>query len=108
MEPTLQHDDPFHRRLRRLRKERRMTMKEVAEKIGVPITTYREWEYGRGITGEPYMRIADALAVSLIELMTGKKPEGGEILDALQAIEMQLTRLKRHVETGSRMPLRTA
>lgn len=37
------------RRIACLRKERGLTMKQVAEKLGVPLTTYREWEYGRSI-----------------------------------------------------------
>jgi transcriptional regulator with XRE-family HTH domain len=60
---------PFYKRLRRLREDRRLSMREVAKLINVPETTYREWEYGRAIRGEPYIKIARALGVSLEELL---------------------------------------
>ena len=97
-------EESFYRRLRRLRQEKRLTMREVAGKIGVPITTYREWEYGRGITGEPYMKIAEALGVSLTELMTGQRPGGNELLSTLNSLETQVDMLRRQVESAA--PLR--
>lgn len=44
-------------------------MRETARRIGVPETTYREWEYGRKICGaEPYRKIARAFGISISEL----------------------------------------
>lgn len=33
----------------------------------VPVTAYREWEYGRPVQGEPYARLAEVLDVSVSE-----------------------------------------
>jgi transcriptional regulator with XRE-family HTH domain len=51
-------------------------MRETAKLIGVPETTYREWEYGRAIRGEPYLKIARAFGISVEELfVTDEEPE---------------------------------
>ncbi len=47
-------------------------MKEVAEAIGVPSSTYREWEMGTKISGEPYLALSQLFGVSLSYLMYGK------------------------------------
>ena len=53
-----------------------MNMKTLAENIHVSPSTYRAWEYGRAIQGpEPYLALAKALGISLIELMSGVKGE---------------------------------
>lgn len=52
-----------------LRKSRSYSRKKAAALIGVPETTYREWEYGREIRGEPYSKIAKAFDVSLGDLL---------------------------------------
>ena len=44
-------------------------MRKAAQLIGVPETTYREWEYGRQIRGEPYLKIAKAFGISVSELL---------------------------------------
>lgn len=36
----------FANKIKELRRRKRMTQKEVAEKLGVPPTTYRQWEEG--------------------------------------------------------------
>ncbi|AUN97433.1 hypothetical protein C0V70_04780 [Bacteriovorax stolpii] len=57
------------KRLKRFREARNLTMREAAKRIGVPETTYREWEYGRAIRGEPYVNIARAFEVTLEDLL---------------------------------------
>jgi transcriptional regulator with XRE-family HTH domain len=42
---------------------------EAAQRIGVAESTYRDWENGRKIQGEPYQLIADALDISILELL---------------------------------------
>lgn len=71
-------------RLRILRVTRKLSVSEVAERIGVSPSTYREWEYGRKIKGEPYEKLAKIYSVSLSELLTGKK---NTIQDKLSEIE---------------------
>jgi transcriptional regulator with XRE-family HTH domain len=58
-------------RLKRLREKKGLSVKDVAKAIGVPVSTYREWEYGRTIRGEPYVNLSILFEVSLYELMTG-------------------------------------
>jgi transcriptional regulator with XRE-family HTH domain len=60
---------PFYKRLREFREDRRLSMRDLARLINVPETTYREWEYGRAIRGEPYVKLAKALGVSLEDLL---------------------------------------
>lgn len=55
----------FHNRLRELRQARRLTQKETAKLVGVPQSSYRQWEYGQAITGEPYPQLAKAFNISL-------------------------------------------
>ncbi|MDR3608445.1 MAG: helix-turn-helix transcriptional regulator [Oligoflexia bacterium] len=68
-------------RLRKLRTENRFTLSQVARQVGVPVSTYRDWEYGKAIQGEPYAKLAQAFGVSIEELLGGEK--------ALQKPEMR-------------------
>jgi transcriptional regulator with XRE-family HTH domain len=89
--------ESFHIRLRRLRKTRRLTLKELSTLLQVPPTTYREWEYGRAIQGEPYVKLAECLNVTLLELMTGSKPNHQGILNHLEVLERTVSELKKEV-----------
>ena len=60
----------FGSRLKKFRQERRLTLNEVAKHVGVPMTTYRDWEKGRAVTGEPYLKLAKVFGVSLNVLMS--------------------------------------
>lgn len=82
------------KRLKRLRMEKKLSIKEVCEKIEVPQSTYREWEYGREIKGEPYVKIAHAFEVSLIELLTGEKPNPQKVFKILEMLEENLRDLR--------------
>lgn len=55
---------PLYKRLRQLRENRRLPMREVAKGIGVPLTTYREWEYGRAVQGKHLVRLAKFYGLS--------------------------------------------
>jgi transcriptional regulator with XRE-family HTH domain len=55
--------------LKTLRCSRKMAMKSVAQAIDVPITTYREWEYGRAIRGEHLIKLAKFFGISSEELV---------------------------------------
>ena len=37
----------FSNNLKEIREERKLSQKEVAEKMGVPVSTYANWEQGR-------------------------------------------------------------
>ncbi len=82
------------KRLSRLRKRAGLSMKQVSEGIGVPVTTYRDWEYGRAIQGNPYIKLSKVLRVPLYELISGQKPEFLRGYEALEAIQGHLDQLR--------------
>ena len=71
-------------RLRNLRIEKGLTLREVAAVATVPTSTYRDWEYGKAITGEPYAKLAEFYGVSLSFLITGKEEQPLEIIELIQ------------------------
>lgn len=81
-------------RLKKLRTEAKLTMREVATRIRVPTSTYRDWEYGKAIQGEPYEKLAVLFGVSIEKLMTGRKPDESAaveaLLDAMKSVEVAL------------------
>ena len=87
--------ETFGKRLKRLRQKRGLGVRELAEELGIPPTTYREWEYGRRIR-EPgsYVELARALRVSLFELMTGEAPGSASIEKDLAEIQTRVTRIQ--------------
>ena len=72
-------------RLRKLRTANGLTIREVANAIQVPISTYRDWEYGKAIRGEPYAKLAKAFNISLEKLILGEEKQNPEVLKHLLA-----------------------
>lgn len=72
-------------------KKRRLALNkkpsQIALKIGVAESTYRDWENGRRIQGEPYKKIAEALEMNILDLL-GIKQEGRRY------VEEQLERME--------------
>jgi transcriptional regulator with XRE-family HTH domain len=91
--------DSFNIRLKRIREERNLSIKEIASRVGVPVSTYREWEYGRAIKGEPYVKIAEALGVGVYELLTGEVPNMSQAYEKIHMIERACAELRK--EFGS-------
>jgi transcriptional regulator with XRE-family HTH domain len=95
--------ETISKRMKRLRQARGLSVKEAASAAEVPLSTYREWEAGRQIKGEPYEKIARALQVSLHELITGKttklqdlRSSLYEIIQLCHAIESNLESLEKN------------
>ncbi len=86
--------EAFHQRLDRLRKAQGLTAKEMAKLIGVPASTYREWEYGRGTKLLPLQKISQVLAISVTELTTGEKPKWQAHLQSLEDLEIKLREIR--------------
>lgn len=86
--------NPLAARLKRLRRLRGFSTVEAAKLIGVPPTTYREWEYGRQITGEPYPDIARAFEVTLDELF-GNDPSNTSLESDFGRLEILLKAIKK-------------
>lgn len=67
------------------------------------MTTYREWEFGRAIQGQPYMAMAEVLGVTLSELMTGDETDDvfknclRELRDVEQRIQEIQSKLRSHL-----------
>ena len=91
--------ESFGKRLKRIREEKGISVKDMAKKVGASISTYREWEYGRQIKGEPYVRIANALEVTLYKLLTGQDSASAELQQNLLHIENQVKDLRRNLES---------
>ena len=85
-------------RLKKLRSEKGLTIRDVATALDVPISTYRDWEYGKAIRGEPYQKLAELFEVTLDELLIGypkEKPEFmGHLLEAQKNLELALRAAK--------------
>ena len=84
--------EPFSKRITRLRAKRGLTQKDVAKALKVPLSTYKEWEYGRRIQGEQiYVALAETLNVTVRALLTGhfdtEKNEPLEIDLAIKQME---------------------
>ena len=89
--------DAINRRIMLLRKARGLTMKQVAATIEVPVSTYRDWEYGRTIQGAAYLKLAAIFKVPLYELMTGEKPKYHHVLDHIENAEIALTKAREEI-----------
>lgn len=63
--------------------EQGLTLQQVARAIGVPASTYRDWEYGKAIRGEPYEKLAELFGVSLRDLLASKKTETSDMVGPL-------------------------
>ena len=82
-------------RLREFRTRRGMTLKAVATAIGVAPSTYRDWEYGKAICGEPYVELARVFGVTLDELLTGESTPNQDPQHILMELEKKLDDLKK-------------
>lgn len=85
--------EPFAKRIIQLRTQRGLTQKEVAKALKVPLSTYKEWEYGRRIQGEHvYVALAETLGVSIKGLLTGRF--GPEKTEALEKVELAIKQME--------------
>lgn len=96
---SMKTNEKFNERLLRLRKEKNLTAKFMAHAIEVPESTYREWEYGRGMRLPPCQKISQVLGVSLSELMTGERPDGAKITAELERIENLVQELRLNLSS---------
>ena len=84
----------FSKRLKDLREKQGISSKKMAEELGVSLSTYRDWEYGRKIMGEPYLKIASILGVSLNELFGNEARNYKEMKDAIDQVKITLKKLE--------------
>ena len=81
-------------RLKRLRVKRGLSIKETATLAGVSVSSYREWEYGRAIRGEPYAQLADVFKVPIAELITGELLLTNRGFEIIETLEKNIRNLK--------------
>lgn len=89
--------EPLGARLRRLRLANGLTIQQIAKHLGVATSTYREWEYGRSIRGEPYAMLADIFDSTIYEILTGEKFNAGKIQVELDQIEYHVKSLRKEL-----------
>lgn len=83
----------FSERLKTLRKEKKLTQKELAEQIGIKQNSYSDWETGKNEPSlENLIKLADLLEVSIDwlfgrEQMKVKKRSPAQLLDNEKNIE---------------------
>lgn len=92
-------NESFSLRLKRLREARGIKVKEMASRLGVSVSTYRDWEYGRAIKGEPYPKMAEILSVSLQELLTGRCPLPEQVMKEIFKCEQALAAIKKELSS---------
>ena len=91
----------FAKKLKKLRIDKGHTLKEVATGIDVPLTTYREWEYGRETKGvHPLIKLADFYQIGLNELIRGESQYSlGDVIFIVKKIEKELEKIKKNVSS---------
>lgn len=91
----------LNERIRRLRTVKNLTVLNVSQKLGVSKSTYRDWEQGRKISGEPYILLAEIFEIDVYELLTGHKNNNITALQ-LKKIQSLLTEMNVCVDNIAR------
>lgn len=77
-------------RLKHFRKISNLSIREVAKKLEISPSTYRSWEQGVSISGEPYVKLAAIYQVSLHELLTGERTDISKQLMVIEEAVKQI------------------
>jgi transcriptional regulator with XRE-family HTH domain len=85
------------RRLRVMRLDRGLSIETVAIQIGVAPSTYREWENGRAVSGNPYAKISQALGVGVYQILGIQDESKYQLLACVIELEKSIQNLKRHL-----------
>ena len=87
--------------IRRIRKSRKLTQEDMAHKLGISLTAYRDLERGNtSVMNGNIMRIASLLETSTEEIVLGYRPSqmAGEALeDVREEYSTRVTTLERRV-----------
>lgn len=82
-------------RLKRLRTKCGLSQTMTANFLNVPPTTYRDWENGKNITGEPYLKLADLFGVSLVEIITGESMKNSDLIRELDELQEHIKIIRK-------------
>ncbi|MBQ9103994.1 MAG: helix-turn-helix transcriptional regulator [Clostridia bacterium] len=82
-----------------LRKEKGLTQKEVAEKLGVADKTVSKWETGRGLPEVSLMMpLCEVLGITVNELLSGEKISADKYVDKAEEHLYELQTLKANAD----------
>lgn len=84
-------------KMKKRRIQLNLKVKEVAKEIGVSESTYRDWENGRKIQGEPYILISKALKMNIADLLSIERNSFSEIQTQLIMIENCVKNIRESV-----------
>lgn len=87
--------------IRRIRKSRKMTQEDMAHRLGISLTAYRDLERGStAVMNGNIMRIASLLETSAEEIVLGYRPSempGKALEDVREEYSSRVTTLERRV-----------
>jgi transcriptional regulator with XRE-family HTH domain len=86
--------NPINDRIRRQRMKLNKTVKSIAEELNVPVSTYRDWEYGRAIKIEYLVSLSQILQISVLELLTGESFDNHILLEQVLKLEEGIKQLR--------------
>lgn len=91
--------ETFAQRITKRKLQLELTQRQVASAIGVPLSTYKEWEYGRQIQGEKiYVKLSEVLEMNLHTLLSGDHIENSQsVVQEIQILIDKLTDLKKRL-----------
>ena len=102
-------NNSIKKNIRHIRKSRKITQEEMAHKLGISLTAYRDLEKGNtAVMNGNVMKMADLLETSAEELILGYMPsqsEGFALEDIRQEYGVRITSLEKRILKNS-CPLR--
>lgn len=94
-------NNSIKKNIRQIRKSRRITQEEMAHKLGISLTAYRDLEKGStSVMNGNVMKMADLLETSPEELILGYRPaqmEGFALEDVKQEYGVRISSLERRI-----------
>lgn len=70
---------------------------DIPHQVGVSESTYRDWEHGRKIQGEPYKALAEALEMNILDLLEVERADHSFVRDELNKIEDSVKMIRKFV-----------
>ena len=94
-------NNSIKKNIRHIRKSRKITQEEMAHKLGISLTAYRDLEKGNtAVMNGNVMKMADLLETSAEELILGYMPsqsEGFALEDIGQEYGVRITSLEKRI-----------
>lgn len=88
--------------IRKIRKERQLTQEDLAHRLGISVTAYRDLEKGdTNIVNGNVLRLAELLETSTEEIVLGYRPvqmQGKKLEEIQEEYNVRVSDLEREVE----------